>query len=245
MAPRLSIITISHNDPAGLAATIAGLWPQWQAVQQDCQWIFVLGRAPDPAIIPAGADILIQPPQGIYAAMNHGLAAATGDYVWFLHGGDQIGGDDLLDNLLNALTENPDILYGDAIELDQPPWRKPAKTLAKMPFGMITHHPAMIFRRDLVPGFDTNFPLAADYKLALTCWQTQKSFVYWPHPIAAVARGGQSEQHAAQGRREQAQIRREVLGWSRWQCQMIVIAQMFSRVVRRIVPGWWRQGRAV
>ena len=239
----LSIITISHDDPIGLAATIASLRPQWEMIQSDCQWILVTSEKFTDSW--QGPEFLIQPPQGIYPAMNHGLAAASGDYVWFLNGGDRAGAVDLLPKLLAALRQHPDILYGDALELDNRPWRKPAKKLSLMPFGMITHHPAMIFRRDMVPKFDENFSLAADYRLALDCWVRGKQFVYWPEIIAAVTRGGQSEQMAAQGRQEQAKIRKDVLGWADWHCQLLKIFQIISAVTRRILPDWWRRGRVV
>lgn len=241
-APLLSIISISHQDPDGLTATIASLSGQYAAHQNSVQWLFVLGDAPSVDI--AGADIIHTPPNGIYDAMNIGLHHARGQYVWFLSGGD-MATPDILGRLCLELKQGPDILYGDAIEQDIKPWRKPAKNLSALIFGMITHHPAIIAKRSIISGFDTHFTIAADYHWLLGCWRQNAHFYYWPEAIAQVARGGQSEQYAAQGRAEQTQIRHQILGWPMLICHFYAALQRISPLIRRTCPIFWRYGRGV
>lgn len=240
----ISIITISHRDQAGLADTVESLANVRAQYGNVCEWIIVVGQPDDlPFPAPDGAQIILHPPNGIYDAMNAGLARAQGDYVWFLSGGDRMATPDVIHQVLTALAKAPDIIYGDAVELDNPPWRKSARRIKHLPFGMITHHPAIIVRRDIINalgGFDRRFPLAADYHLMLRCWRAGYSFTYIPLAIAAVARGGQSEQNARQGRQEQMLIRQHILHWPGWYCHLWAELQAFSRLIRHVAPGLWR-----
>jgi GT2 family glycosyltransferase len=83
----LTIVTITKDDPAGLARTLASAngWRDQTGVEQ-----IVVFAGTEPASLPAGVRKITQRSQGIAAAFNEGLAAATGEWVWFLNGGDAI-----------------------------------------------------------------------------------------------------------------------------------------------------------
>lgn len=111
---RLSIITINYNNKQGLQKTIDSVISQ---TFKDFEWIVIDGGSTD------GSKELIEknqknitywcsePDNGVYHAMNKGIARLRGSYVLFLNSGDWL----IDDNVLKTFVEtNPmeDIVYG-------------------------------------------------------------------------------------------------------------------------------------
>ncbi|MCM1520313.1 MAG: glycosyltransferase [Lachnoclostridium sp.] len=120
-----------------------------------------------------------EPDQGIYDAMNKGLAHATGEYINFMNAGDYFSSDDAIEKIVNALLPDDDIIYGDAIVI------KPDKSekfiagetdlslLAKRP---IYRHNASFIRTALHRKFKfavdrkKDFGYALDYDVIYRMW---------------------------------------------------------------------------
>src|SRR3989337_648973 len=88
--PVFSVVTVVYNDALNLCKTITSV------SQQDypyVQFIVIDGGSTDDTlkVIRANEQITLwksERDNGIYDAMNKGLAVATGDYVNFLNAGD-------------------------------------------------------------------------------------------------------------------------------------------------------------
>ncbi len=70
---------------------------------------------------PTGDDLTwwrSTPDQGLYDAMNIGLAAASGEYLIFLNAGDTLAEPGTLKTLAEHIERDvrPDFIYGDALE---------------------------------------------------------------------------------------------------------------------------------
>jgi len=119
---KISIITVNFNDKEGLIKTFESIKNQtWQ----DFEYIVVDGNSSD-----GSKDIIEQyknqityavsePDSGIYNAMNKGIRASTGDYVFFLNAGDFLYSDSTLDGIQKSLNSNLDLYYGNAIFKDK------------------------------------------------------------------------------------------------------------------------------
>lgn len=87
--PSLSVITITLNDISGLRRTVESVADQRGV---DIEHIVVDGGSNDGTCAYLGgieATInLRQEGRGRYGAMNQGMNAATGEYVWFMHSAD-------------------------------------------------------------------------------------------------------------------------------------------------------------
>src|SRR5690606_8146265 len=104
----------------------------------------------------------------IYDAMNKGLARATGEYVWFLNGGDCLSDMNVLRDVQQSIRDGlyPDLLFADAREDGH---IKEAQDLDALVRGMITHHQAILYRRKTIGSsrFDTQYRISGDYDFTL------------------------------------------------------------------------------
>ncbi|MBI3555404.1 MAG: glycosyltransferase [Deltaproteobacteria bacterium] len=97
--PRLSIVTITYKDSKGLRETLESLRALGPAFESGCPWeLVIVDSSPTEnaaTLAPLRGKIsrlvhLTTPAEGVYAAINAGLAKACGEYVWFLNGGDRL-----------------------------------------------------------------------------------------------------------------------------------------------------------
>ena len=59
--------------------------------------------------------VISEPDQGIYDAMNKGIAVATGDWIYFLGADDRLASDQVLHDISQVLTDDHDVVYGDVV----------------------------------------------------------------------------------------------------------------------------------
>jgi len=122
MSAKISIITITFQAEAYLQRTLDSVHEQGH--RDHFEYIIIDGNSRDQTMsiiqnAPIKPDALIsENDQGIYDAMNKGLAKSTGEYVMFMNAGDQFASDDTLKTILNHLSKNPDVLYSDANFVD-------------------------------------------------------------------------------------------------------------------------------
>lgn len=250
----LAIITVVRNRFAGFLATRESLRSQ---SRQDFDWIVVDGGSTDgtaewlhdhsaeTAWWRSGAD------RGLYHAMNMGLAATGASAVLFLNAGDRLAGPHVVERLLIALQSHPkaDMLYGDALEQlpDGEVVLKPARGHKAVVFGMITHHPAILYRIERLGclRFDERFRVGADYAFTLRALAAARSVKRLREPVCLVEPAGLSARDAATGRRDQERIRHEILGYGRFRNGIIAVLQRLSMAVRRCFPETYKRLRFI
>lgn len=245
--PRLAILTVVRDDRAGLADTCDSLRGQ---LGPDVVWMVADGGSTDGTAqwLEGHAELLhwwrSAPDSGLYDAMNIVLDAARDlgcGHVLFLNAGDQLAEDDTVAMLLEAIGRHPDcvLLYGDALERQQDGriLLKRARSHRCAPFGMFTHHQAMIYRVAALRGlnFDLRFRIAADYAMTVSVL-SRGSAVRLNTPICLFAPGGLSQRQAASGRLEQALIRRSILGHGRLRVATVAAAQRVALSIRHHFP---------
>lgn len=227
--PSLSIITVTKNNCAGLLKTRASL-PQDTALYE---WIVIDGGSTDSTlthIVPAVSEA----DRGIYDAMNKGLARAQGEYVLFLNAGDT-----LIEPALPGMLQNiqADFVYGDAMEDG---YLKPARHDIRR--GMMTHHQAMLYRRDCIGDlrFNLGYSIAGDYDFTWRFLNKTTSMHYLRDALCTFEAGGISQRKAALGRTEEFHIRR-AMGLSFFQCTAIYMQQAAAQAFKQLCPAlYWR-----
>lgn len=121
----LSIITVNLNNAEGLRRTFRSVAAQ---ECRDFQYIVVDGASGDGSVreIEAFADGIdywvSEPDSGVYAAMNKGIAAATGDYCLFLNSGDRLFDGRVVAYANGRMATGSDVYYSD-LPSDEVPGR--------------------------------------------------------------------------------------------------------------------------
>jgi putative colanic acid biosynthesis glycosyltransferase len=251
--PRLfTIVTVCLDNHDGLRQTHRSLRRQ---TCRDFDWIVVDGGSQDGTVgyLQAQPDELTwwrsAPDQGLYDAMNIGLAAASGEYLIFLNAGDTLAEPGTLKTLAEHIERcvRPDFIYGDALEKGAGDRMlvKRARSHHLKWYGMFTHHQAMVFRRELVEGqrYDLAWKIGADYAYTLDTLSKCVRVARVNAPLALFEGGGLSQAQAALGRREQAEIRRSHLHMSNVSCFLIMIAQYAAISIRRKWPAIFEKWR--
>lgn len=169
----LTIVTITKDDPDGLARTL-GSSVAWRSAGVEH---IVVDGGDDPEATHQHVLRLCEPitvyrqqSQGISAAFNEGLALAQGDWVWFLNGGDAIH--ESLDPhwLLTLLPRTQAQVVTGSIHFDSEASarRRPHLSYQWPLMGCWLAHPATLVRRETlarVGGFDPKWRIAMDYDL--------------------------------------------------------------------------------
>lgn len=166
MSKLLSIVTITYNDRKGFFRTIESVS---ELLDSSMVEIIVVDGAKEyvrcefsekwDLLLISGKD------RGIYDAMNKGIDSASGNYIWFLNGGDvAIEAEKLIQLIRNiALPGKIKFIYGDYKIFRGSIYRKKAKSYRRIVKGMFTSHQAMIYDRETI--IQNNLNYSKDYEL--------------------------------------------------------------------------------
>lgn len=210
--PLFSIVTVTKNNVRGLSSTCGSLLVQ---SCNDYEWIIVDGDSTDGTVLFLSKEGFLEncvsePDYGIYDAMNKGIARAKGQYILFLNAGDRLSDADILATIAKTIAvEEPDFIYGDALETDG--FYKKARSHENMDWGMFTHHQSMLYRRDAIKNlrYSTDYRIAGDYAFTSDFLGNVKNVSYIPAAICIFETGGVSQTNMRLGRIEQYKARRK------------------------------------
>lgn len=240
--PILSIVTVTYKDPAGVRATLASVNKLRNADFSEIEIIVVEGAAEgecDYSDVDATAAIfLFGANKGIYEAMNRGIEAATGSYVWFLNGGDTCAVSDwpcLRKELLE--TNSREILLGNyELTMGRSCYVRESRGHMRLVHSLPTSHQAIFYPRDLLVdcgGYRSNFAVAGDYELTCRLFAKGAGFRKVPLLVARFVAGGTSSQKTRTLLRETWEVQRDVLELSRRQRTKSRMHHVMSRAAWR------------
>jgi len=227
--PKLSIITITYQAEAYIERTLKSVFEQGCAEEID--YIVVDGASKDRtlAIIEAYKaqinQLISEKDKGIYDAMNKGMQMAKGDYILFLNAGDTFASSSTLKNILRELEENPDVLYGEAVFVNNDgqslglrsevtPHRLPTNlTWQNFRYGMLVCHQAFIAKRSLAPLFDLHYRLSSDINWEIQVLKKSQHILKSASPICTYLMGGASVQNLKRSWEERYQVLRSHFGF--------------------------------
>lgn len=180
--PLLSIVTVVKDDPEGFARTLQSL----ADVTDPRVHVTVIDSSADSASVPEivspfthlAITVRHSPPRGVYPAMNEGITAATGEYLWFLNAGDELADSRALEEVVTTLSRDRPLWLVGRVTFAYPngevvtPRQFDYQTEKNHHFarGVFPPHQGTIVRtRDALSlgGFDTSYRVTADYKMAL------------------------------------------------------------------------------
>jgi len=226
--PKLSIITITYQAEAYLERTLQSVFEQ--GCVDEIDYIVVDGASKDKTleIIEKNKkqinQFISEKDKGIYDAMNKGMQLAKGDYILFLNAGDTFASATTLKNILKELAQNPDVLYGEAVFVNNEgvhlglrsevtPHHLPASlTWEDFRFGMLVCHQAFIAKRSIAPLFNLHYKLSSDIDWEIRVLKKSQTILKSKAPICHYLMGGASVQNLKQSWKERYAVLKSHFG---------------------------------
>ena len=215
-SPRISVITVVYNGEKHIGRTIESVLNQSYS---PIEYIIVEGKSTDGTLkviegYTGNIKLISEPDQGLYDAMNKGLEAATGDYVWFLNSGDQIYGTDTVERMVEGREGIPDIIYGGTMIIDaaqnevgdrrlKPPAQLTWKSFRQ---GMVVCHQSMVVKRELAPKYNLEYRLSADIDWAIRASKKAGSIHNSHLVLSRFLEGGLTDHNIQAGLKERFRI---------------------------------------
>lgn len=204
---RVSIITVCYNNSQTIEATIKSVVSQ---DYKNIEYILVDGASTDDTLQIINrykdniATIVSEKDNGIYFAINKGIALATGDVVAILHADDFYADTTIISKVVQAFeTAQSDTVYGDLQYVDRNEttkvirnWKAGAYSKDNFLKGWMPPHPSFFAKRKCYQqfgSFNTALTSSADYELMLRfLYKHNSSVAYIPVILVKMRAGGQS-----------------------------------------------------
>jgi len=204
---KVSIITITYNSEATLKDTIESVVNQSYG---DIEYIIVDGKSTDNSlsIIESYKDkiskVISEKDQGLYDALNKGIALATGDLIGIIHSDDFYTNKFVIEKIVKSIEENnSDAVYADLYYVDKVDtnkifrkWKSGNYKDGQFLNGWMSPHPTFFVKRSCYEkfgSFNLSFVSAADYELMLRFIHKHKiNLFYLPEFIVKMRVGGKS-----------------------------------------------------
>jgi putative colanic acid biosynthesis glycosyltransferase len=165
---KLTVVTVNKNNKKGLCMTYASMQNQ---LVKEINWLVIDGISSDGSLesINNASDefsliIIEEKDTGIYDAMNKGIDRVETEFVVFLNSGDTFYREEAVSNILQSISEQPDIdlhlfsfIYSGQQRNPRPIWWRF--------WSLPTSHQAIIYRSSLLKQapFNLSYKLAGDY----------------------------------------------------------------------------------
>jgi len=220
--PLLSVITVVYNNVRDIERTILSVLTQ---TYPNIEYIVVDGASTDGTlrIINRYRNIITkifsEKDEGIYDAMNKGLAAATGDYVIFMNSGDEFFDNYTVEKVF-ASSPNADIYYGETEMINDEGESLGRRRHAapeqldwnSFKYGMSVSHQAIYMRTSLVAPYDRRYKLSADIDWIIRAVARAGKIVNVRQYVAKYLVGGMSKAKHRESLAERFAIMRRYYG---------------------------------
>lgn len=204
---KISIITVTCNSAETLAEAIASVAGQ---TYPKVEYLIVDGASTDGTLgvisnnLDAVTRWISEPDQGMYDAMNKGIAMASGDIIGFLNSDDCYAHDHVLEIVASEF-ENPAIecCYADLIYVDRNNTHRVLRYMKACDYhtglfqkGWCPPHPTFFVRRDVydrLGRFDLSYTIGNDVELMMRFLEQHRiQSIYIPRVLVKMRMGGES-----------------------------------------------------
>jgi putative colanic acid biosynthesis glycosyltransferase len=230
--PLVSVITVTYNAARSLPACLESVAGQ---TYRGVEHVVVDGGSTDGTldVLRAWDERLAwwvsEPDRGIYDAMNKGIDAARGEWIYFLGADDTLAAPDVVERCLPHLRSGVALVYGDVRYSTGQRLRSIAGP--ELLIGNTVHHQGALYAARVFDGwrYDPTFRLIADYELNLRLYLAKEPRVRADVVIADCAEAGASRTRIRQSFREMNAIRRRHVGWLANAPLTVLLAAHFAR----------------
>lgn len=201
---KISIITVCFNSANTIGDTIKSIATQ---TYLDKEHIVVDGVSKDATMHMVRSSLSVsvcisEPDNGIYDAMNKGIALATGDVVGTLNADDYYMNDQVLDDIAKVfLDPTIEACYGDLVYVRQDNinkivrfWKSNDYKSGMFKSGWMPAHPTFFVRKNVyerLGSFDLRYKIAADFEILFRFIEKNKiKTKYLPKVLVKMRLGG-------------------------------------------------------
>lgn len=246
---KISIITIVYNNARDIEYTITSVLNQSYS---NIEYIIIDGASTDGTLAIVNKykndiDLIVsEKDNGIYDAMNKGLALATGEYVLFLNSGDELYNAHTLQTVIEK-GNHADIIYGEtklideqrAVIGDRRHQAPESFDWQSFRYGMNICHQAIYIKRDITSPYDLHYQLSADIDWIIRAAKKAKTTQNVNTYVARYLVGGMSQKRHRQSLRERYEIFQKHYGTINNWINHIIIA--FRLIAYRLQHGKTRE----
>lgn len=203
---KISIVTVCYNSGSTIQDTINSIASQSYA---DIEHIVIDGGSTDSTIdiVKSSQSVkkfISEPDNGIYDAMNKGIAMATGDIVGTLNADDFYIDNTVLSQVAEVFSDpSVDACYADLVYVEAENTNKIVRYWQSRPYkpglfkrGWMPAHPTFFVRRhwyDELGKFDLQFKIQSDFELTMRFLEIYRlKSVYLPSILVKMRLGGVS-----------------------------------------------------
>ncbi len=204
---KISIITVTFSSAKTIEQTIQSVLLQ---DYEDVEYIIIDGQSTDETLSLIRknphkiAHFVSEKDEGLYFAINKGIALATGDIIGILHADDFYTSDTVLTSVAQTFKiNNADAIYADLFYVDKNntdkivrKWKSGNYKEGKFLWGWMPPHPTFFAKKEIYEKygeFNTKLNSAADYELMLRFIHKHKiKLAYLPKFIVKMRMGGTS-----------------------------------------------------
>jgi len=216
--PLFSIVTVARNATETIDKVIRSVAEQ---DLRDFEWIVIDGASTDGTVekLTAHRDAMTffvsEPDGGIYDAMNKGIAASRGEWVFFLNADDRFTDAKVLSDVATSLSSVRDdvgVVFGNVIYTNgRRTWKRSFHWVSRRTLlhGDLCHQ-AVFARRRLFFShglFDATLKINADYDWLLKIFRDNVPTVHLERDIAVFFQGGAHTRDPEFQRRERHDVR--------------------------------------
>lgn len=219
---KISIITVCLNSAQTIEQTIQSVIGQ---KYDNYEYIIIDGCSTDKTLEILNkykeyiTTIVSEPDNGIYDAMNKGIALAAGDIIGILNSDDWYE-PGILETVEKCFQDSDtDIIYGRLNVFKENGERETAKEshIEKIRYEMAIPHPTVFVKKDIYVKYGTfklEYRISADYELMLRFYTKEARFLCVNKVITNFRRGGISARQGRLAEEETLRIARKYLAYA-------------------------------
>ena len=244
---KLTLITATYNSAQELETCLASVTIQ---DYNNIEHILVDGGSTDSTLdlikkyeqTSENIRCVSEPDQGIYDALNKGIAMARGDVIGFLHSDDVLADGKIISTIMEQFKNTAvDGVYGDLWYVQKTNINKTIREWISCDFrphllrqGWMPAHPTFFLKKAVYQkhgNFNLAYRIAADYDFMLRVLQDENlSFSYLPKVITKMRAGGASNRSVKniiqKSREDYKAIRANGLSYPLW----VLLAKNLSKI---------------
>jgi glycosyltransferase involved in cell wall biosynthesis len=218
-----------------IAAALASL-----SIQKNIQLeVIVVDGANEPAAFqslpsyPFPITFIHEKDNGVYDAMNKGIAVAKGEWIYILGSDDVLANDNTLSNLISRCSQ-ADIVFGNVENTGLSHSATTKIHIPSFPNGMIwkhtLHQQGVIYKRSLFQerAFNTDYKILGDYEFHFHLKNKNVKVEYVNETVAQCDANGLSKRYVWKLYAEEIRLKKEHLNALEW---LLVVPFVISKYV--------------